>query len=84
MVIKDPNSLFKDDGDYSRYIYVYIDEPELGCLERWLTKYSDVKINNLEVKAHVDQKGNLDSKVILDASVPNKYFNHVFDSPECC
>lgn len=35
MVIKDPNLLFKDDGDYSRYIYVYIDEPELGCLERW-------------------------------------------------
>ena len=90
MLIKDPNSLFKDDGNRSRYIYVYFDEPELGILEDWLDEYKGTVINSLEVKPYVykDKDKNdkykeyMASKVIVDVSIPNKYFYKGVSSPD--
>ncbi|OXC12292.1 hypothetical protein AYP77_02835 [Lactobacillus crispatus] len=89
MLIKDPNLLFKDDGNRSRYIYVYFDEPELGILEDWLDEYKGTVINSLEVKPYVykekDKNGEyiecMASKVIVDVSIPNKYFYKGVSSP---
>ena len=90
MLVKDPNSLFKDDGNRSRYIYVYFDEPELGILEDWLDKYKGTVINSLEVKPYVYKYKNkndeyiecMASKVIVDVSIPNKYFYKGVSSPD--
>ena len=91
MLVKDPNSLFKDsDDNRSRYIYVYFDEPELGILEDWLDKYRGTVINSLEVKPHVykdkDKNGKyiecMASKVIVDVSIPNKYFYKGVSGPD--
>lgn len=90
MLVKDPNLLFKDDGNRSRYIYVYFDEPELGILEDWLDKYKGTVINSLEVKSYVykkkDKNGEyieyMASKVIVDVSIPNKYFYKGVSGPD--
>ena len=90
MLVKDPNLLFKDDGNRSRYIYVYFDEPELGILEDWLDKYKGTVINSLEVKPYVYKNKNkndeyiecMASKVIVDVSIPNKYFYKGVSSPD--
>lgn len=90
MLVKDPNLLFKDDGNRSRYIYVYFDEPELGILEDWLDKYKGTVINSLEVKPYVykDKDKNdkyieyMASKVIVDVSIPNKYFYKGVSGPD--
>lgn len=90
MLVKDPNLLFKDDGNRSRYIYVYFDEPELGILEDWLDEYKGTVINSLEVKPYVykekDKNGEyiecMASKVIVDVSIPNKYFYKGVGGPD--
>lgn len=83
-------NFFKDDGNRSRYIYVYFDEPELGILEDWLDKYKGTVINSLEVKPYVykDKDKNdkyieyMASKVIVDVSIPNKYFYKGVSGPD--
>ena len=102
MVIKDPNSLFKDDDGFYRGIYTFYDSDLLEMLQGWLTKYPDCKINNLEVTPALDkyrdpnkerrQKAKFTeeeqfwtiytmSGVVLDVSIPAKYFDDSFKAP---
>ncbi len=91
MLIKNPNELFKSgDDNRSRYLYVYHDGPQLESLEDWLDKYKGSIINNLEVQPYTFKYKNEDgeyresmvSKVVLDVSIPDKYFYDVVDEPE--
>lgn len=89
MEIKDPNSLFKNDGNRSHYIYVYFDGPGLEALEDWLDEYKGTLINSLEVQPYIykdkdrtgEYKEYMASKVILDVFIPNKYFNDGVSAP---
>lgn len=104
MVIKDPNSLFKDDNNnFYREIFTFYDSNSLEMLAEWLGKYPDSKINNLEVNPILDKyrdsnkerrsKGKFTdeeqfwnlytmSSVVLDVSIPEKYFDDVFIEPQ--
>lgn len=90
MKIKNPNSVFKcnecNKNDYLRELYVFVDNGSLEGLENWLDQYNESIINDLEITPYIYEDENHEkevvSKVVLDASIPGKYFNNRVYGPE--